>query len=226
MKTQLLTGAALACLIGTAGIARGQQTISSTNKWAWGENCGWLNWNGGGPATVFVRNTYLTGFVWGENIGWVNLGGTPADSVHFADVDASDFGVNIDVNGLLSGFAWGENVGWINFEGGALASPPNPARLDRPASRFRGYAWCETIGWINMDDADDFVGIIPACGSADFNCDGQTGTDQDIEAFFACLAGTCPPAPCRSSADFNADGNLGTDQDIEAFFRVLGGGPC
>jgi hypothetical protein len=64
------------------------------------------------------------------------------------------------------------------------------------------------------------------CGSADFDCDGDIGTDADIEAFFACLAGACPPAPCASSADFNGDGDIGTDADIEAFFRVLAGGPC
>jgi hypothetical protein len=64
------------------------------------------------------------------------------------------------------------------------------------------------------------------CGTADFNCDGDFGTDQDIEAFFACLAGSCPNAPCSSSADFNGDGDVGTDQDIEAFFRVLAGGTC
>jgi hypothetical protein len=66
----------------------------------------------------------------------------------------------------------------------------------------------------------------PHCGSADFNCDGDTGTDSDIEAFFACLAGNCPPLPCISSADFNGDGDTGTDSDIEAFFRVLAGGSC
>jgi hypothetical protein len=64
------------------------------------------------------------------------------------------------------------------------------------------------------------------CGSADFNCDGDTATDADIEAFFACLAGSCPAAPCPSNADFNADGDAATDADIEAFFRVLGGGTC
>ncbi len=66
----------------------------------------------------------------------------------------------------------------------------------------------------------------PTCGSADFNCDGDIGTDADIESFFACLAGNCPAAPCTSSADFNHDGDIGTDADIESFFRVLAGGPC
>jgi hypothetical protein len=65
---------------------------------------------------------------------------------------------------------------------------------------------------------------LPACDTADFNKDGDIGTDQDIEAFFACLAGHCCGA-C-GSADFNKDGDLGTDQDIESFFRVLAGGSC
>jgi len=58
------------------------------------------------------------------------------------------------------------------------------------------------------------------CGSSDFNCDGDFGTDQDIEAFFRALAGG------PGDADFNRDGDTGTDQDIEAFFRVLAGAPC
>jgi hypothetical protein len=70
------------------------------------------------------------------------------------------------------------------------------------------------------------IGCEPSCGSADFDCDGDTGTDADIEAFFACIAGNCPAAPCDSTADFNMDGDVGTDADIEAFFRVLAGGAC
>jgi trimeric autotransporter adhesin len=60
--------------------------------------------------------------------------------------------------------------------------------------------------------------------SSDFNGDGDHGTEQDIEAFFACLAGYCC-ATCWSG-DFNGDGDWGTDSDIEAFFRVLAGQPC
>src|ERR1051325_5198666 len=60
--------------------------------------------------------------------------------------------------------------------------------------------------------------------SGDFNHDGDSGTDADIEAFFACIAGNCC-ATC-GSADFNGDGDSATDADIEAFFRVLAGGPC
>ncbi len=64
------------------------------------------------------------------------------------------------------------------------------------------------------------------CGTADFDGDGDIGTDADIEAFFACLAGNCCATCFSGGADFNGDGDLGTDADIEAFFRVLAGGAC
>jgi hypothetical protein len=71
---------------------------------------------------------------------------------------------------------------------------------------------------------DDVSMTLQPCGSADFNGDGDIGTDQDIEAFFACLAGNC--CPTCGSTDFNGDGDIATDADIEAFFRVLAGGTC
>jgi hypothetical protein len=63
------------------------------------------------------------------------------------------------------------------------------------------------------------------CCRADYNGDGDIGTDADIEAFFACLAGNCCPK-CPPNADFNCDGDIGTDADIESFFRVLAGNAC
>jgi hypothetical protein len=95
-----------------------------------------------------------------------------------------------------------------------------------------------TLPWASSADAASFFDclVTNGCGtaisdpamivlnSADFNNDGDYGTDADIEAFFACLGGSC--CPTCASPDFNADGDVGTDADIEAFFRVLGGGPC
>ena len=89
--------------------------------------------------------------------------------------------------------------------------------------------------WITQNDAGtatysgetwQLVPYLPPCKgcSSDFNQDGDSGTDADIEAFFACLAGNCC-ANCLSG-DFNCDGDTGTDADIEAFFRVLAGGKC
>jgi hypothetical protein len=59
---------------------------------------------------------------------------------------------------------------------------------------------------------------------ADFNGDGDVGTDADISAFFACLSGSC--CSTCASADFNCDGNIGTDADIAWFFAVLSGAEC
>jgi hypothetical protein len=104
--------------------------------------------------------------------------------------------------------------------------PPNPpTHCKLTPSRFVGDG-TPTSGVIYWDDIT--YSQLPAhhCDSADFNCDGDFGTDSDIEAFFLCLAGTCPPPPCTNNADFNNDGDVGTDADIEAFFRVLAGGSC
>jgi hypothetical protein len=224
LKLPILVAVTLA---GCAPAALAQSIIDPNHKYAWTENCGWTNWADADMGQgVLVAPTYLSGSVWGENGGWSSVGQVPADGVAYANVDGSDYGVNIDGAGNLSGFAWGENIGWINFGGGAMASPPAPARLDLGAMRFFGYAWGENIGWVNLDDATHYVGTVSTCGSADYDCDGDIGTDADIEAFFACLGGTCPPPPCTSSADFDGDGDIGTDADIEAFFRVLGGGTC
>jgi hypothetical protein len=99
--------------------------------------------------------------------------------------------------------------------------PPNHCKIT--PSRFVGDG-TPTSGTIYWDDIT--YTQLPLCGSADFDCDGDVGTDADIEAFFRCLGGNCPPPPCTSNADFNGDGDTGTDADIEAFFRVLGGGTC
>ena len=119
------------------------------------------------------------------------------------------------------------NVG-IQPDCGCMGCEPvnAPTHCKITPSRFVGDG-TPTTGIIFWDDIT-YVQLpaAPPCGSADFNCDGDTGTDADIEAFFSCLAGNCPAAPCTSTADFNGDGDTGTDADIEAFFRVLAGGTC
>ncbi len=66
---------------------------------------------------------------------------------------------------------------------------------------------------------------MPSCYlNADFDGDGDAGSDADLEAFFACLAGSC--CDTCATTDFNGDGDAATDADIEAFFTVLAGGSC
>jgi hypothetical protein len=87
----------------------------------------------------------------------------------------------------------------------------------------------DVVGVVGGTPAPAFNMVLQLEGSgepcrADFNNDGDVGTDQDIEDFFQCVAGNC--CPTCGSADFNGDGDVGTDADIEAFFRVLAGGAC
>jgi hypothetical protein len=118
------------------------------------------------------------------------------------------------------------DLSWFTFGGGGDTSVQSDYSLSgtigqHEADSMTGDGFELTGGfWAVGDDQSSH------CGSADFNCDGDIGTDLDIEAFFSCLAGNCPPPPCTNSADFNGDGDIGTDADIEAFFRVLAGGSC
>jgi len=60
--------------------------------------------------------------------------------------------------------------------------------------------------------------VTNSSSAPDFDCDGDVGTDLDIEAFFECLAGgVCPGAPCDSEPP------EGEYPDIEGFFRALAG---
>ena len=108
-----------ACLLVAvaASWAAGQTNIDDSQKFAWSENLGWLNWRdaNGGENGVRVRPTFLAGFIWSENTGWISLGsGAPSHRVghHNDAADSSHFAVNIDpATSDLFGLAWGENIG-------------------------------------------------------------------------------------------------------------------
>jgi hypothetical protein len=88
-------------------------------------------------------------------------------------------------------------------------------------SQFAGRSFAVTL---MFEDRTHGVFIGDFTCTNDFNGDGDPGTDADIEAFFACVAGNC--CETCASADFDGDGDIGTEADIEAFFRVLAGHPC
>lgn len=112
--------------------------IDSTNKYAWSENVGWIDFGVAGGA-VAVSDSSLTGYAYCENIGWVSLNCSNTSSCA-----TYDYGVVNDGTGVLSGYAWSENTGWINFkpaQGGVTISS---------SGVFSGYAYGENIGWINF----------------------------------------------------------------------------
>lgn len=154
-------------VVGIAFLTLPGTTFSETNidpaqKYAWGENIGWTNWRDAHPTNsgVVVNASYLSGYVWAENAGWINVGNGPASGPSYANLDGTDFGVNIAPSGDLSGFAWSENGGWVNFD--TSTHSPNQARFDADDWRFRGWVWSENAGWINLDDATNFLEVVKA----------------------------------------------------------------
>lgn len=128
------------------------ENIDPGNKYAYGENIGWVNFepNGAGPTGgATVSKVKLTGYIWTENIGWINLS------------PASYGGVLNDGHGNLSGYAWGENVGWINFDP-EFSGTNYGVKIDADGN-FSGYAWGENIGWINFNNADLFGKGVKVC---------------------------------------------------------------
>lgn len=122
--------------------------IDENDKYAWGTNVGWLNFNdANGGVTVY--DDHLEGYVWGENIGWIRLGTHTGGGEHTYANDAADtYGVNNDGEGNLSGYAWGTNVGWINFN-----PEHSQVTIDAETGDFDGYAWGENIGWIHFQNS-------------------------------------------------------------------------
>ena len=149
----------LVCLLLSAShsAVAAEGNISNTEKYAWSENAGWLNFR---PADggVTVHDTYLSGYAWAENLGWIKLG---ADSGGpYTNSDSSNWGVNRDPSGALSGYAWSENVGWINF---------NPSHsqviIDPTTLKFDGYAWAENVGWAHFQNESPEYYVMQEAGA-------------------------------------------------------------
>jgi hypothetical protein len=128
------------------GVALAAGNISTTDKWAWGTNAGWINFNPDhGGVTVYPD--HLEGYAWGENVGWIRMGTHIGGSPHtYGNSSNTDYGVNRNpTTGALSGYAWSTTAGWINF------APANGGVTVSPAGEFSGYAWGENIGWIKFN---------------------------------------------------------------------------
>jgi len=123
--------------------------ISSTDKYAWGANTGWNNFepsNGGG---VTVYDDHLEGYAWAENVGWIRLGTHTTGGAHtYTNASQTTYGVNHDGSGNLSGYAWGVNVGWINFN-----PDDSQVTVNTSTGDFDGYAWAENVGWVHFKNA-------------------------------------------------------------------------
>ena len=135
-------------VLGLVGVAYAAN-INSTNKWAWGANVGWINFNPTHGGGVTVYSDHLEGYAWAENIGWIRLGTHTGGSPHtYGNTTTDNYGVNNDGSGNLSGYAWGANVGWINFN-----PSDSQVTIDPDTGKFDGYAWGENVGWIHFQNS-------------------------------------------------------------------------
>lgn len=199
--TTILTGGSL-ILVGFFLISNivlaASGTIDSTDKYAWGENIGWINF-GTSEGDVEVSDSELTGYAWGENVGWISLNCSNTDSC--ATVD---YKVENDDNGNLFGYGWGENVGWINFD------PQYGGVIIQSSGEFTGYAWGENTGWVvfNCSTTDSCAAVdykvktdwVPQLARA--QCENGLDDDGDGKIDY-------PADPGCSSASDNDETDLG-----------------
>ena len=138
-----------------SGVQAATGNIDPVNKYAWGTNIGWLNFNPThGGATVY--GDHLEGYVWSETIGWIRLGThTTGGSHSYGNTTKDNYGVNNDGSGNLSGYAWSTNAGWINFN-----PTHSQVTIDMSTGVFDGYAWGENIGWIHFKNASPAYGVV------------------------------------------------------------------
>jgi hypothetical protein len=187
-----------------------------TSSWGQGTSSASLP---GGQGTAATPDDPTWNFSHFNTIEWHSYGGdfVPESSSQVV-VGAAEASYTFDSNATIVADvqAWladpSQNFGWIivgdeTVRGSAL-------RLGSREGTFNAPVLTVTYS------------TTPVCGTSDFNGDGDFGTDADIEAFFACLAGNCCPTCFAGGTDFNMDGDTGTDADIEAFFRVLAGNAC
>jgi hypothetical protein len=175
---------------------------------------------GGAAANRIAEVDAATGAVLSS---WVTTATRPTFTVNYGDLDVAP-------NGNLFIVSSDElSIGEFTPEGAFVQEHAYPTGVSSVCGIGVDQATCTV--WVASTSSTVWrLGLpasqclVPCAGGADFDGDGDIGTDADIEAFFACLAGNCC-ATCGTS-DFNGDGDVGTDADIESFFRVLAGGPC
>jgi hypothetical protein len=188
---------------------------SEDNKYAWGENIGWINLEPALGQGVTVTDAAVTGTAWSENTGWITF--NPASG-----------GVVNDGSGNLSGYAWGENVGWISFsceDSDTCAAALYGVVIDPCDGTFSGMAWGENIGWVSFSSR----------GAAPFKIVTAWRLDSDDDSTPDC-SDNCPSNPAKTEpgacgctvadTDTDGDGTPDCNENIDYERGIGGGGSC
>jgi hypothetical protein len=138
--------------------------ISSTDKWAWNDVVGWLNFYS--TNSVNVKDDKIEGYAVFENSPGNYLSLDCATGPEGSNCSVNYFVAN-DGNGSLAGWAWSDVYGWVSFcgnstqgsvwNGSTWVCPPNPTYQTTiepsgaNAGDFKGWAWNDLIGWISFN---------------------------------------------------------------------------
>ncbi|MEY4440876.1 MAG: hypothetical protein RLY49_502 [Candidatus Parcubacteria bacterium] len=113
----------------------GATNIDSFNRYAWGENIGWIDF-GSDLGNTEVTGSELNGYAYSSNTGWISLNCSNTENC-----DSVNYGVTNDGEGALNGYAWGENTGWIDFSGVSIDANGD----------FLGYAYSPNVGYVSFN---------------------------------------------------------------------------
>ncbi len=154
--------------------------IDATDKWAWNDIAGWLNF--GAAALGTDRMTQWATLASDGTVVALDCVTTPSGNI----CGASNFFVSNDGNAKLAGWAWHDTYGWISFcgnssggsstfVGGTWVCPASPTyRVTVDTSgNFHGWAWNDTLGWISFNCLEPGV-----CGVSNYKVKvaGVTGS--------------------------------------------------
>lgn len=188
------TTAPIFLLAALTGLAAAQSTISSTDRYAYAANAGWIDFRADSTNGTRVLDTCLSGYAYAGNFGWIHLGdGTPTNGHTYSTSSATDYGVNVSPTGQLTGYAYAANVGWINFE----QTHGQPA-LNLITGKFTGYAYSANLGWIALDTSSSDLATT-TIARPDVDSDGIPDTWEQLRFGNLTAAGL--------TTDFDGDGS-------------------
>lgn len=189
-------------LITAADASSTNGAIDSTNRYAWTENAGWLDF-GGSLGAVAITDSALSGYAFSETLGWLSLNCANDSSCATVDYKVSNNG-----NGTLTGYAWGENAGWVRFD------PTGGGVSINSSGEFSGYAYGENIGWVVFN-----CGTTGSCATVDY----KVGTDwRPRSARPACNNASDDDGDGKT--DYSADPGCTSADDTDETDPVGGGG--
>lgn len=183
-------------------VASGQSTLSTTDRFAYAANAGWIDLRPSAADGVRLTETCLSGNAYAANFGWIHFGdGTPSNGHSYSNASATDYGVNLAADGSLTGYAYAANVGWI-----ALEQTQGKPKLNLLTGKITGHVHGANFGWIVLDtNATDLVSQFLARPDTD----GDAIADAWEQLHFANLT--------TASGSSNGDGDTQTDlQEYEA----------